>query len=343
MRVLVTGSLGYVGVEMVPLLKAQGIDVVGMDTDLYKGCDYGRPLHDGGTRIGDIRDVAVDDLRGVEAVIHLAGLSNDPLGDINPALTDDINRQGTVTLAERAKQAGVRRFLFASSCSNYGASEGGWLTEACPVNPITPYAVSKLSAEQALAGLASDDFSPSYLRSGTAFGYSPRLRFDLVVNNLTAWAMATGQIRLKSDGSAWRPLVHVTDMARAFLTVLCAPRADVHGRAFNVGSRQNNMTVADVARIIEEELDGTRITFAPAAEADKRTYRVDTTRLEGLGYRARVSVRDGVRELRDAFAAHGVSVEDFEGTRFKRVDRVRQMIDSGVFGADLRRNGLVTA
>lgn len=343
MRVMITGSLGYVGVEIVPLALAQGMDVVGIDSDLYNGCDYGRPVRDNVTRICDVRDLTVADLYGFDAVIHLAGLSNDPLGDINPSLTDDINRRATVELAAKAKRAGVPRFLFSSSCSNYGASEGGWLTEDCPVNPITPYAVSKLRSERDLALLADDSFSPVYLRSGTAFGLSPRLRFDLVVNNLTAWAVATGQIRLKSDGSAWRPLVHVSDMARAFLTVLQAPRADVHGQAFNVGSRANNMTVRDVARIIEEELDGAQITFAPAAEADTRTYRVDTTRLERLGFSAQVSVREGVRELRDAFRVHGVSVADFEGTRYKRVDHVRHLIDSGAFGADLKRVSGVAA
>lgn len=334
MRVLVTGSQGYVGVNLVHMLRAAGMQVVGLDSDLYRGCNYGR-VPPGPDWLEDIRAVTARDLAGFDAVVHLAGLSNDPLGDIDPSLTDAINRKATVALAKAARKAGVKRFLFSSSCSNYGASAGGWLTETCPVNPITPYAVSKLQSERELAPLATDDFSPVFLRSGTAFGYSPRLRFDLVVNNLTAWAVATGDVRLKSDGSGWRPLVHVSDMVRAFLTVLEAPREAVHCEAFNVGSASGNMQIRDVAKIVAEEVPGARITFAQGACADERTYRVATAKLETLGFAAQVSVRDGVRELYHAFLNHGVDVADFEGTRYQRVRHVISLMQGRVFGKDL--------
>lgn len=337
MRVLVTGSRGYVGVVLAPMLQGAGFEVTGLDSDLYRGCDYGAAPTGPRTIEKDIRHVTPHDLAGFDAVVHLAGLSNDPLGDIDPALTDEINNRATVRLAQMAREAGVSRFVFSSSCSNYGVSDGGWLTEDSAVNPITPYAVSKVQAEAGLAALADARFSPVYLRSGTAFGYSPRLRFDLVVNNLTAWAMATGQVRLKSDGSAWRPLVHVTDMARAFETVLRADRDQVHDRAFNVGSRENCMQVRDIARLVEEEVSGARVSFAPGAEADQRTYRVDCARLEALGFRARVSVREGVRELRDAFARFGVSVADFEGSRYQRVRHIVHQMETGALGGDLVR------
>ena len=336
MHILVTGSRGYVGVVLVPLLERAGHTVTGLDSDLYRGCDYGTDAPSVFVD-KDVRHVTAAVLDGVDAVVHLAGLSNDPLGDIDPALTDAINRKATVDLARAAKQAGVPRFLFSSSCSNYGMSDGGWLTETSPVNPITPYAVSKVQSEAELNALADETFSPAYLRSGTAFGYSPRLRFDLVVNNLTAWAVATGQVRLKSDGSAWRPLVHVEDMARAFLTVLQADPARTHCEAYNVGSRDNNMQVRDIARIVGEEVAGSEVTFAPGAEADQRTYRVDTSKLEALGFAAQHSVRDGVRELRDAFRRYGVSVDDFEGSRYQRVRHIRHQIETGALGPDLIR------
>lgn len=338
MRVLVTGSRGYVGVVLVPLFEQAGYQVTGLDSDLYRGCDYGDPAAPHPVITRDIRHVTEQDLQGFDAVVHLAGLSNDPLGDIDPALTDAINRKATVDLARTAKRAGVARFLFSSSCSNYGVSDGGWLSEGSAVNPITPYAVSKVQSEAELDALADDSFCPVYLRSGTAFGYSSRLRFDLVVNNLTAWAVATGQVRLKSDGSAWRPLVHVEDMARAFLTVLGADTDRIHRQAFNVGSRDNNMQVRDIARIVGEEVTGSEVTFAPGAVPDKRTYRVDTSKLENLGFAARHSVRDGVRKLRDMFLKFGVSVDDFEGSRYQRVRHIRHQIETGELGPDLIRD-----
>lgn len=345
MRVFVTGQRGYVGALLVPMLKAAGHEVTGCDSDLYRACDFG-PAPAPECDIGrDIRDLSVRDLEGFDAVIHLAGLSNDPLGDLDPALTHAINAEATIALGAAARAAGAKRFLFSSSCSNYGAAPGDdWLTEDAPMNPVTPYAVSKLRGEEGLDRLADQDFSPVFLRSGTAYGLSPRIRFDLVANNLTAWAMATGQVRLKSDGGAWRPLVHVADMALAFLTALEAPRKAVHRQAFNVGRNEDCMRIRDLARIVEAAIPGARIAFSDEASADKRTYRVDCSKIANrLGYAPRWTVPDGVVEVRDALAATPVSVEKFEGPRYQRVAHVRSLIASGALGPDLRRAVLIAA
>lgn len=337
MRVLVTGNLGYIGVVLGPLLQQAGHDVVGLDTDLYSDCDFGPAALSVPTTIGDVRDVTPEKLEGFDAIVHLAALSNDPLGDIDPDLTEDINFRATVHLAEAAKAAGVKRFVFSSSCSNYGASKGGWLDEMSPLNPVTPYAVSKVRSEEALDKLADDDFCPIFLRSGTAYGLSSRLRFDLVVNNLTAWAAATGQVRLKSDGSAWRPLVHARDMAAAFALMLTADRYLVHRQAFNVGRNEDCMQVRDIANIVAEELPSAEVTFADGHSADKRTYQVDCSKIELIGFKPSWDVRRGVVELRDAFQTYGAAVQEFEGTKYQRVARVRHLIASGKVDGQLRR------
>jgi nucleoside-diphosphate-sugar epimerase len=337
MRVLVTGNLGYIGVILAPLLQRSGHDVVGFDNDLYSDCDFGPAAETVPTIIGDIRDVTAHQLEGFDAVIHLAALSNDPLGDIDPDLTNDINYRATVRLARAAKAAGVKRFVFSSSCSNYGASQGGWLTEMSPLNPVTPYAVSKLRSEEALDKLADDDFCPIYLRSGTAYGLSSRLRFDLVMNNLTAWAVATGQVHLKSDGTAWRPLVHAGDMAEAFKLMLTADRDQVHRQAFNVGRNEDCMQIRDAATIVAEEVPNAKVTFAEGNSADKRTYRVDCAKIQSVGFTPKWDVRRGVIELRDAFQTYGVAVSEFEGTKFQRVAQIKHLIARGEIDGKLRR------
>jgi nucleoside-diphosphate-sugar epimerase len=337
MRVLVTGHLGYIGVVLAPLLQKAGHDVVGLDINLYRGCDFGPAAPTVPTIIGDVRDVTADQLEGFDAIIHLAALSNDPLGDIDPDLTEDINFRATVRLAEAAKAAGVERFVFSSSCSNYGASKGGWLDEMSPLNPVTPYAVSKMRSEEALDKLADDTFCPIYLRSGTAYGLSSRLRFDLVVNNLTAWAIATGQVRLKSDGRAWRPLVHAQDMAAAFELMLTTDRSLVHRQPFNVGRNEDCMQVRDIANIVAEEVPSAAVTFAEGHSADQRTYQVDCSKIGLIGFRPKWDVRRGVIELRDAFQTYGAAVSEFEGTKYQRVARVSHLMASGEVDGKLRR------
>jgi len=339
MKILVTGHRGYIGGVMVPMLLEAGHEVHGLDVDLYAGCDFGAPPSDVPSLDADVRDVKPEHCRGFDAVIHLAALSNDPLGDLDPELTYAINHEGSVRLARAAKEAGVPRFLFSSSCSLYGAAGQDLLDENAPFHPVTAYAKTKVLVERDLATLADDDFSPTYMRNATVYGVSPRLRADLVVNNLVGYAHTTGQVLLKSDGSPWRPLVHVEDLGRAFLAVLEAPRERVHDTAFNVGRRGENYRIRDVAQIVAEELPGSELRIAEGASPDARDYRVEFARIEETlpGYAPRWTVRDGVRELRDAYAAHGLSGEEFLGSRYLRIARVREAQQRGELGPDLRR------
>ena len=336
-RILVTGHRGYIGCRLVPLLQAEGYDVSGVDADYYRECTFGTdPVPSPGHTV-DIRDVTLSLLKGHDAVVHLAGLSNDPLGDLNPDLTHEINLRATARLATLAKEAGVRRFVFSSSCSNYGAAGENWLDEASPLNPVTPYAVSKTNSEEELDRLADADFSPTYLRSGTAYGASPRIRFDLVVNNLTAWAVATGEVRLKSDGSAWRPLVHAEDMSRAFVCAISADRELVHRQAFNVGRNEDCVQIRHVAAKVKEAIPDAKIVFSPEKIVDTRTYRVDCTKIKSIGFAPCWTLERGIAELRDAFVENDVRVADFEGTRYQRVAHIRHLISTGKLTASLRR------
>ncbi|MEO0682974.1 MAG: NAD(P)-dependent oxidoreductase [Pseudomonadota bacterium] len=337
MRILVTGHRGYIGVILAPLLVRRGHEVIGLDSDLYRACDYGGAPEAVPGIEADLQDVTAADLEEVDAVAHLAGLSNDPLGDLDPALTYDINTEATLRLARAAREAGAARFVFSSSCSNYGASSGGWLTEESDLRPVTPYGVSKVRSEQGLAALASDGFSPVSLRSATAYGMSPRLRFDLVVNNLMAWAMATGAVRLKSDGSAWRPLVHAEDIALAFALALEAPREAVHGQVFNVGRNADNLQIRDVARIVSEAAGGAEVTMARGAGADARTYQVDCSRIaETLGFEAQWTLERGARQMFEALSAARPTVDDFEGPRWQRLAHLKQQMAAGRLSPDLR-------
>jgi nucleoside-diphosphate-sugar epimerase len=338
MKVLVTGHDGYIGCALVPMLVRAGHDVAGLDSYLYEGCTLGPEIEPIRAIRKDVRDVEVRDLEGFEAIIHLAGVSNDPLGDLNPECTYDINYRASVRLAKIAKQAGVRRFLFSSSCSNYGASSGDLvLDERAKFNPVTVYGRSKVLVERDVSDLADSHFSPVFLRNATAYGYSPRLRADLVLNNLVGWAYITGMVRLKSDGTPWRPIVHIEDISRAFLTLLEAPRELVHNEAFNVGRTEENYQIRDLAKIVMETIPGSQVTFADGAGPDKRCYRVNCEKLRTSipTFRPRWTAREGVQELYEAYQKYGLTLSDLEGARFMRIQHVKKLqyenrLDSGL-------------
>lgn len=338
MRVFLTGHKGYIGSVLVPLLLDRDHEVFGLDSDLYRSCDFGEAPVDIPQEICDVRDVTSEILEGFDAVIHLAGLSNDPLGDYDPGLTFDINQTASIRLAELSKAAGVSRFLFASSCSNYGASGDDFLTESAAFNPVTPYGKSKVEVERAVAPLADDRFSPVFLRASTAYGLSPRIRFDLVLNNLTAWAYTTGEVYLKSDGCPWRPIVHVEDIARAYVAALEAPREKVHNQAFNVGLTSENYQIREIAELVRDVVPGSKIAFAADAGPDVRNYRVDCNLIcrELHEFKPQWTAKRGIEELYAAFCDSELKLEDFEGERYKRILHINNLVSSGKLKPDLR-------
>lgn len=334
-----TGSDGYVGSVMAKILIDRGYDVVGCDTGFFGGSDFVKMEYNIPTVRADIRDIADSDVEGTDALIHLAALSNDPMGELDPTLTDEVNHIASVRLARLCKKIGCERFLFASSCSMYGVSAPGQtLTEEAPLNPVSAYARSKVDAERSISRLADRHFSPVFLRNATVYGPSPRMRFDLVLNNLVGCGFATGKVQIMSDGTPWRPLVHVEDMSQAFLAALEAPRDVIHNQAFNVGADSQNFEVREIAGFVEKAIPDCRIEYANNGGPDPRSYRVDFSKIATMlhAFEPRWTVEQGVRQLLQIFKTRGLTRQEFESAEYTRLKKLKHLLMTGRLLEDLR-------
>ncbi len=328
MKILVTGTEGYLGSLLAPILMREGHELLAVDTGFYKsGWLYHGSSITPATLSKDIRQITTDDLQGIEAIVHMAELSNDPTGELAPHITYEINHKGSVRLAALAKSAGVERFVYMSSCSVYGLAAEGYVTEESPVNPQTAYAVCKTLVERDLKPMADDRFSPTFLRNATAYGASPRMRFDIVLNNLAGLAWTTNEIKMVSDGTPWRPLVHALDIAQAIVCALNAPRDVIHNQVFNVGETTHNYTIKEVAEIIAEVFPGCRLSFGDQG-ADNRSYRVSFDKIKaGLpGFRCTWDARRGAQQLHDVFRQIDLSADLFNGRGFTRLKQLEYLI-----------------